>query len=103
MTLEFDDVEVQMAECRAHAIKLIFRFDHQLVITMSMSPLFLLFGQRAIMSHTAPLLTCPPDPTVEDFAAVELDHVLKLSDEFDQLEVCLIRTKLVSDLIGHGY
>ena len=46
MSLEFNDVEVEMIERGPHAVKPVFRFHEELVIAVRMRPFLLLLRQR---------------------------------------------------------
>jgi hypothetical protein len=102
MPLELDHIEVQVVECRAHAVKAVLRFDDELVIAVGVSPLFLLFGERAVVAQAAPFFAGAADPTVKDFPVRKFDHVAQFVDQFRKLDVGFSALEFVTDLVGDG-
>ena len=88
-----------MIERRAHGIKLVLRFDHQLMITVRVSPLFLLLGQGAITALAAPLRAGSADPAIENLSVGEIHYFADLADEVGQLDTALLRAELMADLV----
>ena len=102
MLLELYDVKVQVVEGSTHCVEVVFRLHQQLVEAVSMRPFFLLLGESAIMTQTAPLLAGAADPAVEDLAIVKIDNVAELIVKFDELEICFPRTKLMANFVSYG-
>src|SRR2546428_8457668 len=78
MSLEFDDVEVEMIECGPHAIKPVFRFHKEFVIAVRMRPLLLLLRQRPIASLPTPLIARSTNPAIKDLSIRKIDDIAEL-------------------------
>jgi len=100
MPLELDDIEVEMIERSAHTVKPVLRFDDELMVAVGMSPFFLLFSQRAVMSVAAPLFPRSADPAVEDFPVGKFDNIAELIDEFRKFKIGFRSFQFVTDLVG---
>src|SRR5678816_2164194 len=99
MAVELDDIEVEVIECGAHAVKPVLRFDDELMVAMGVGPFFLLFGQGAIMSLAAPFPARAPDPAVKNLPVCKFDNIAQFVDEFRKLEIGFGSLQFVADLV----
>src|SRR5262245_7122740 len=99
MSLEFDDIKVEMIERSAHAVKPVFGFDDEFMVAMSMRPFFLLFAQRTVMPLATQFHARPADPAVKNFPVGKFDDVAQLVHEFGKLEVGFNLFQFVADLV----
>src|SRR5439155_1238327 len=100
VSLKFDDIKVEMIERCPHRIKLILCLDDKFVISVRVCPFFLLLGQRPIATLPAPFLARPANPTVEDLSVRKVDDFSKLGHQIGELDVRLLTSQLMADLVG---
>ena len=66
VSLELDDIEIEVVERRSHRVKPVLGLNHKLMEAMLVRPLFLLFCQRTIPALTAPFFAGTANPAVKN-------------------------------------
>src|SRR6478672_273198 len=85
--LELDDVELQAVERTAHVVVAILGLDDDLVVALRDGPDFLLFGQRAEVTLSAPVEPRRAEPIVQNLAAAELDGAAEPPDQIHEFRI----------------
>ncbi len=101
VALEFENVEAEVVQSGTHGVKAIFGFHDDFVKALLQCPLFLLFGEGAIVTLAAPFRTGTPDPAVKHASSRETDAFLQVGGQIGQLRVGLIVAQAVSNLERH--